>query len=268
MTTWKNKFKHLCTASGNLKRSITDKEAHQVFKYRVEEIGKVSLVEFYTRGVEKVQVKCNKCGYVWRAISKKVLTGTGCPLCFGNVSERERIQALQSLGNMPSYLLDKCPAHVAIKGVTEAYRGVRWFDFSRVYDDIFYIIYNREYDYYSFMTCSIKEFPDLANAALFIYGGDVSTEHVSKDYPTHLCYRSGYWSPFVWESSTKLEYPNVMWVTKYASLIKYCLEKKFKSRQYWPDPVEDPYAFRLTEQDIKLLNDVTDIEDVLSWDMS
>lgn len=269
MISWKEKFKHLCTPAGNLKRSITEQEAHSVFRYRLEEIGKVALVEFYERGSEKVQVKCIECGYVWRASGKKLLLGSGCPLCAGNTSEAAKLAALQTLGNIPKRLLEKCPAHVAIRGHTEGYRGVRWFDFSRIYDDLFYIIYNREFDYYSFMTCALNEFPDKVHAGLFVYGGDTAVDCVSKDYWDHMCYRSsGHWAPFEWAGGDNKNYTNIMWETPYASIIKYCLEKKFKARQYWPDPIEDPYAFRLKEEDLKLLSEVTDVEDILSWSMN
>lgn len=252
---WKIKFKDCVTAKGNLKRSLTQEKKNEIFQYRIADRYKV-LGEY--KGVnDKVLCECILCGAQENVTPKLVVHNkTPCPSCQGK-SDRKG-GSLDVMQNLPS--------HLSIRGESTAYRGVMWFDVNTAYRDIFYVVKQRNRDLYSFVALDLKWFSDLTSAQMFALGCTyTSREAVTALYDEIPNFDSGHetWNGWVFA-------PRQSWNTKYAGVIKYCLEKKFKNRRY-PHLLNmderDIPCYCLTSSDLEELSQIKDIEEVLSWQL-
>lgn len=74
---------------------------HDEFMARVEARlnPNVELIGEYTQSKEKIECRCKKCGYMWKALPGDLYHGSGCPKCGGTMKKTHRafINALNSI---------------------------------------------------------------------------------------------------------------------------------------------------------------------------
>lgn len=247
---WKEKFKEHLTAAGNMKRSLDTRTKTEIFQYRVAD--KFKVMGFFGKtNKDPVLCKCLKCDLVSSIVpDDAVRDKAACKVCMGTVK--------RNLAGVPEHLVEKLPGHVCIKGINEAYRGVVWLDMDTVKRDALYIVEHKRRDLYSFVTLDYTLFNSKEDAKLFAGGIQASGDALDlyhQEVPDMSV-------PHVlWRGWDHCKY--AVWDTKYASIIKYCLEKKYKKKRVYMG-YED-YAFHLTLEDLKELSAITDIEDILNW---
>lgn len=256
---WKIKFKDYLTASGNMKRSLTTEEKTEIFTYRVKDKFEV-VGKFGATQDVPVPCKCKVCGYVSSLVPKELVRGnTACKVCSG----KEKIK----IDGIPEHLMYAMPAHVAIRGVTEPYRGVQWLNMDTLDRNIFYIIEYKHRGLYSFATLNTKMFKDLEQAALFVNGVCASDyaeayETIYWEMPNYEDTPSGIWRG--WEHAT---FHN-MWVTEMAPLILYCLDKKYRKHRYYREYLDDLYTYQLTQEQLDEFRSLKDINSILEWSIT
>jgi len=257
---WKVKFKDYVTANGNMKRSLTPEQKTEVFQYRVKD--NYNVLGTFTNNKTRVLCECVVCDTKMELIPEVVLAGkTPCQACAGKLKREDT-----STGIVPINLRDKFPEHVTIKGIHAPYRGVLWIDMDRINREIFYIVKQANRELYSFVTLDLKWFKgsDPVLAQLYALGCEyTSATAMAVLYDEIPNFEIGHKTWEGWEHSERKS-----WHTKYAEVIKYCMEKRFKKRRYphlMGTDERDIPCFCLTHEDLAELAAIKDIEEVLDW---
>lgn len=250
MMDWKEKYKEHLTVAGNMKGSLDVKTKTEIFQYRIADKFEVKGLYGKTNSIA-VLCRCLKCGMVSSILPKEaVRDNAACAVCMGKVKRR--------VDGIPEHLLEKLPGHVCIRGVSEPYRGVLWLDVDNVERDGLYIIEHKQRDLYTFATMNVGLFNSADEAKLFVGGihNNSAAREIYYDEVPNLSVPR-----ILWRGWSNCEYG--LWQSKYAAIIKYCLEKRFKQKRVFIG-YED-YAFHLTPGDLAELAAIEDIESVLDW---
>jgi hypothetical protein len=259
---WTVKFKDYVTPSGNMRRSLTPEQKTEIFQYRIKD--KYKVLGTFVNNKDRVLCECVSCTTKMELVPGVVLAGkTPCQSCAGKL-KRE----VTSTGIVPINLRDKLPKHVTIKGVDAPYRGVLWLDMERVNREVFYIVKQANRDLYAFVTLDLKWFKgsDIVLAQLYALGCEyTSSTAMAVLYEEIPNFEIGHKTWEGWKFA-----PRQSWHTKYAEVIRYCMEKRFKKRRYphlmGMDDRDIP-CFCLTPEDLAELAEIQDIEEVLAWDL-
>lgn len=75
-----------CPQCENERKNKTNTHNDYLVKLRERNIIEIIPIEKYIQANKKILHKCQKCGYEWNVKPNNVLSGFGCPACYGNIT--------------------------------------------------------------------------------------------------------------------------------------------------------------------------------------